>query len=182
VTDAQHTHRVVVIEDDPDQREAMVRFLSAQGWTVEGARDGREALELLTPPPRPCVIFLDLTMPGMDGWRFMDALRILPTRCASSAPQPTSGSPSAWRRPPSSCASSASPAGRRLRSGTAAREAAELPEATWLPDGCGWQNAASTTLAFGSVARADVLPVRAHSEPGRYRQRTVSPPRDAPHS
>jgi CheY-like chemotaxis protein len=79
VTDAQHTHRVVVIEDDPDQREAMVRFLSAQGWTVEGARDGREALELLTPPPRPCVIFLDLTMPGMDGWRFMDALRILPT-------------------------------------------------------------------------------------------------------
>lgn len=79
MADAQHTHRIVVIEDDSDQRQAMVGFLAARGWIVEGAADGREALEILRAPTRPCVIFLDLTMPGMDGWRFMDALRVRPT-------------------------------------------------------------------------------------------------------
>ena len=79
---ASHTHRIVVIEDDPDQRAAMVRYLALQGWDAEGAGDGREALALLTNVRPPCVIFLDLMMPGMDGWRFMDALRVRPTLAA----------------------------------------------------------------------------------------------------
>jgi CheY-like chemotaxis protein len=78
---ASHTHRVLVIDDDADQREAMVRSLVMQGWDVEGAGDGRAALALLT-HVTPCVIFLDLMMPGMDGWRFMDAFRVQPTLAA----------------------------------------------------------------------------------------------------
>jgi CheY-like chemotaxis protein len=73
-----HTHRVVVIEDDQDLRAMMVAVLAAQGWDVDGARDGAEALAHLARSPVPCVIFLDLMMQGMDGWRFMDELRVRP--------------------------------------------------------------------------------------------------------
>jgi CheY-like chemotaxis protein len=73
-----HAHRVAVIEDDRDQRDAMLRFLASQGWEVEGAGDGGEALATLTKARPPCVIFLDLMMPRMDGWRFMDELRVWP--------------------------------------------------------------------------------------------------------
>jgi CheY-like chemotaxis protein len=79
VAGATHTHRVAVIEDDSAQREALMEFLAGQGWEVAGAADGREALTVLATAKTPCVIFLDLMMVGMDGWRFMDELRVLPT-------------------------------------------------------------------------------------------------------
>lgn len=79
MTAVSHTHRVVVVEDDHDLRGAMLAVLAAQGWEVAGAADGTEALAHLAHGPVPCVIVLDLMMPGMDGWRFMDALRVRPT-------------------------------------------------------------------------------------------------------
>jgi CheY-like chemotaxis protein len=75
---ATHTHRVVVIEDDHELREAMMLLLTRHGCDVAGAADGVEALTCLATGPLPCVIFLDLMMPGMDGWRFMDELRVRP--------------------------------------------------------------------------------------------------------
>ena len=78
MTGASHTHRVVIIEDDSDLRDAMLAFVAAQGWKVSGAADGHEALAHLARGEVPCVIFLDLMMPGMDGWRFMDELRVRP--------------------------------------------------------------------------------------------------------
>jgi CheY-like chemotaxis protein len=46
------------------------RFLELEGFQVEVAANGRQALERLTAGMHPCVILLDLMMPVMDGWQF----------------------------------------------------------------------------------------------------------------
>lgn len=62
--------RVLVVEDDPDTREMLCRFLELEGYQVESAANGRQALERLTAGGETCVIVLDLMMPVMDGWQF----------------------------------------------------------------------------------------------------------------
>jgi len=64
----------VVIEDDPASREVLRRTLEQDGWRVCEARNGREGLELLK-GGTPDVILLDLMMPEMDGFEFVETLR-----------------------------------------------------------------------------------------------------------
>ncbi|HEY8144381.1 MAG TPA: response regulator, partial [Kofleriaceae bacterium] len=53
----------------------LVEVLGEHGYDAIGASNGREALDTLTASPeRPCVILLDLMMPVMDGWGFLDAI------------------------------------------------------------------------------------------------------------
>ena len=66
-------HPVLVVDDDPDIREAMTAILEGEGYTVSEARDGAEALALLRGGNAPCLILLDLMMPVMDGWSFRAA-------------------------------------------------------------------------------------------------------------
>jgi CheY-like chemotaxis protein len=61
---------VFVVEDDVDTRDMLGRFLELEGFTVEVAANGRQALERLSTGIHPCVILLDLMMPVMDGWQF----------------------------------------------------------------------------------------------------------------
>jgi CheY-like chemotaxis protein len=61
---------VFVVEDDVDTRDMMGRFLELEGFTVEVAANGKQALERLNAGVHPCVILLDLMMPVMDGWQF----------------------------------------------------------------------------------------------------------------
>jgi CheY-like chemotaxis protein len=61
---------VMVVEDDLDTREMLSRFLELEGYRVETASNGRQALDQLTDGSRACVIVLDLMMPVMDGWQF----------------------------------------------------------------------------------------------------------------
>jgi CheY-like chemotaxis protein len=61
---------VLVIEDDQDTREMLGRFLELEGFHVETAANGRQALERLGSGIRASVIVLDLMMPVMDGWQF----------------------------------------------------------------------------------------------------------------
>jgi len=61
---------VLVVEDDPDTREMIGRFLEYEGFVVQFASNGRQALERLGTEPTACVILLDLMMPVMDGWEF----------------------------------------------------------------------------------------------------------------
>jgi len=59
--------RVLVVDDDEAVREALTNVLLDQGFRVEVARDGLEALAALARPPLPDVILLDGVMPVMDG-------------------------------------------------------------------------------------------------------------------
>lgn len=61
---------VFIVEDDLDTREMIGRFLELEGFTVESAANGLQALERLDAGTRACVILLDLMMPVMDGWEF----------------------------------------------------------------------------------------------------------------
>ena len=61
---------VFVVEDDVDTRDMLGRFLELEGFQVELAANGRQALDRLTAGMHPCVILLDLMMPVMDGWQF----------------------------------------------------------------------------------------------------------------
>lgn len=66
--------RVLVIEDDPDMRDAFGEILEAAGYRVHRARDGAEAMRYLQDTrSRPHVILLDARMPNMDGFQFRRA-------------------------------------------------------------------------------------------------------------
>jgi PAS domain S-box-containing protein len=65
---------VLVVDDDPAQRELMTRFLEREGFATRTAPDGRAGLELAR-ALRPRVILLDVLMPGLDGWSVLSALK-----------------------------------------------------------------------------------------------------------
>ena len=65
---------MLVVEDDASVRELLQRNLEKDQWTVALAENGRVALERIA-EARPSLILLDLMMPEMDGFEFMDALR-----------------------------------------------------------------------------------------------------------
>jgi signal transduction histidine kinase/DNA-binding response OmpR family regulator len=66
--------RVLLVEDDADQRERVRGWLEGQQWVVQEAADGREALERLQ-ADKPDIILLDLMMPEMDGFAVVAALQ-----------------------------------------------------------------------------------------------------------
>ena len=74
---APHQHCILVIEDDHATRDSITQALSGEGFQVVGSGDGADALAKLA-SIQPCLILLDLMMPQMDGWQFMDELRIHP--------------------------------------------------------------------------------------------------------
>jgi CheY-like chemotaxis protein len=65
---------VLVVEDDAPTRALLGRALSKAGWAVEDAENGRVALERIG-ASRPALVLLDLMMPEMDGFEFLDVLR-----------------------------------------------------------------------------------------------------------
>lgn len=65
---------VLVVDDDPDAREAVSRYLKRAGHRVRGAGNGREALRVMG-EDTPDVIILDAKMPEMDGVSFLEVIR-----------------------------------------------------------------------------------------------------------
>ncbi|HXG54084.1 MAG TPA: response regulator [Vicinamibacterales bacterium] len=61
---------VFIVEDDPDTREMLSRFLEMEGYRIESAGNGQEALDRFAEGAEADVILLDLMMPVMDGWQF----------------------------------------------------------------------------------------------------------------
>jgi len=66
--------RVLVVDDDATTRSMLRKLLERQGWEVAEAGNGREGLERVR-GSRPALVLLDLMMPEMDGFAFLDALR-----------------------------------------------------------------------------------------------------------
>src|ERR1700736_1045666 len=66
--------RIVVAEDEPTVREAIVLVLTLEGYEVEGAADGEAALALLDEVPADALV-LDVLMPLVDGLEVCRRLR-----------------------------------------------------------------------------------------------------------
>jgi PAS domain S-box-containing protein len=66
--------RVLIVDDDDDFRALMKTQLSHAGYVVFDARDPESAMQIAR-SARPDVITVDLLMPGIDGWSFIDQLR-----------------------------------------------------------------------------------------------------------
>jgi len=65
---------VLVVEDDPINREILERHLTRQGYQVLMAKGGRQALDMLA-AARVDVVLLDIVMPEMDGYETLGRLR-----------------------------------------------------------------------------------------------------------
>jgi CheY-like chemotaxis protein len=70
MSDGAKAETVFVVDDDREVRESLRTLLQLDGYKVKTARDGQHALEQLRDGLRPCIILLDLMMPGMDGRHF----------------------------------------------------------------------------------------------------------------
>ncbi|UWQ32196.1 response regulator [Leisingera sp. M527] len=68
------TPEVLVVEDDPDVRDVLRGIFSKSGWDVTEAENGNVGIERLD-GCQPDLIMLDLLMPEMDGFQFLEALR-----------------------------------------------------------------------------------------------------------
>jgi len=98
LTTTRHTARpprkplILVVEDHDAARTALARLLSSTGYDVVEAANGSEALAQLATGPRPDLILLDLMMPVMDGWEFLQRQRrdwhlcTIPTVVVSGVP------------------------------------------------------------------------------------------------
>src|SRR5499427_7934174 len=65
---------VLVVDDESDSRQLARRHLDRLGWDVAEAKDGTDALSWLSRNPRPTMILLDLLMPGMNGFAFLEEI------------------------------------------------------------------------------------------------------------
>ena len=69
--------RILVVEDNVDAAETMQMLLSISGYETKTAYDGATALELAK-AFRPQVVFLDIGLPGKNGYEVARELRTLP--------------------------------------------------------------------------------------------------------
>jgi CheY-like chemotaxis protein len=75
-----HRSSVLVVEDDPDTRDALAEMLEDEGYEVARAANGFEALRQLKSTEARCnLILLDLMMPVMNGWDFRRKQKEAPT-------------------------------------------------------------------------------------------------------
>ncbi|GAB1594784.1 response regulator [Lysobacter claricitrinus] len=67
---------ILIVEDNPDIRDTFRTLFELEGFDVQLAVNGEDALARLDRSEEsPCMILLDLSMPVMDGWQFLDVLR-----------------------------------------------------------------------------------------------------------
>ncbi len=70
--------QILIVEDDYSIREILDLFLRSEGYETSMADHGQQAIDLLlqrSGSGLPSLILLDLTMPVMNGWTFLDVMR-----------------------------------------------------------------------------------------------------------
>jgi two-component system KDP operon response regulator KdpE len=75
-------HTVLVVDDDPDVRRALLLLFKAQGYDVVTAEDAISAMTLAV-ARTPDVIVLDIGLPGGEGFVVMERLRGVPNLAAT---------------------------------------------------------------------------------------------------
>lgn len=69
------SRKILVVEDDEGIRETIRFALELEGYDVLTAENGRVALSVLESKANPVLILLDLMMPVMSGWEFIEELK-----------------------------------------------------------------------------------------------------------
>src|SRR5690242_21785137 len=67
--------KILVVDDERAVRESLRRALELEGYEIELAEDGAQALERLADQPEPDAMVLDVLMPGVDGLEVSRTLR-----------------------------------------------------------------------------------------------------------
>jgi CheY-like chemotaxis protein len=62
---------ILVVEDNDLSREELALTLRKAGYQVDSARHGQEALDYLAAGQNPDLILLDMLLPVLDGWHFL---------------------------------------------------------------------------------------------------------------
>src|SRR5688572_27842076 len=71
--------RILLVEDNEDLRENATLVLTLEGYEVYSARDGQEAMDMLTQGGwQPDLIVSDIAMPRLDGYGFFEAVHAIP--------------------------------------------------------------------------------------------------------
>ncbi len=78
--------QILIVEDNPAIREVLKMGLEMEGCEVSEAEDGRQALARLHSMATPNLILLDLLMPGMNGYDFLDEIKKDPLNPISRIP------------------------------------------------------------------------------------------------
>jgi two-component system, chemotaxis family, chemotaxis protein CheY len=65
---------VLVVDDDPLMQRTIASILDDAGYQVQCAANGREALAVLDQGFQPALVVLDITMPQLDGYGFVEEL------------------------------------------------------------------------------------------------------------
>jgi signal transduction histidine kinase/CheY-like chemotaxis protein/purine-cytosine permease-like protein len=70
--------KILVVDNEEADRELLVNVLAPLGFEVRTAASGHDCLDLLAAGLQPDVVFLDLAMPGIDGWETLRRIRAMP--------------------------------------------------------------------------------------------------------
>jgi len=66
---------ILIVEDNPAVVATMKSILELEGYKVHTASNGAEGIEMLKKIGNACVVLLDMMMPVMNGWHFLDFQR-----------------------------------------------------------------------------------------------------------
>jgi two-component system OmpR family response regulator len=78
--------RVLVVEDEPDLLQSLVKVLREEGYAVDAAPDGEEGLFKADNYPYDAIV-LDVMLPKLDGWKLLEKIRAKEAR--EDTPRPT---------------------------------------------------------------------------------------------
>jgi CheY-like chemotaxis protein len=79
----QNNRHALVVEDDIDTQTLIAEWLKGDGWDVHTAKNGLEGLQAFL-EVEPGLIILDLMMPAMDGFEFLEQIRLQPKAADAS--------------------------------------------------------------------------------------------------
>lgn len=77
--------KILVVEDDVAMREIVTHKLSASGFDVKQAEDGKQGVDMFN-SEKPDLILLDLMLPEIDGFKVLETIRSSPDKKMADTP------------------------------------------------------------------------------------------------